>query len=170
MGVSPQYRAGMASKRRPYWRTLGTPTSLVPYRIPDGWRYAVHSTGPAGIADGALEGLRPRPNRTPRRRPWSRRRRNAPTAGSYASHWVTICACSPPGGEVAHHGDDGTAVRHLVSVDVAKQSRTERVSFSTSEVFGVYRQSVPPLLRIVHYSRCTGTCHQRHDTPSNELF
>jgi predicted nucleic acid-binding Zn finger protein len=32
---------------------------------------------------------------------------------------VTICACSPVGGEVVHHGDDGAACRHLVSVDVA---------------------------------------------------
>ncbi|WP_189282321.1 hypothetical protein [Streptomyces atratus] len=49
----------MASKRRPYWRTLGTPTSLVLYRTPDGWRYTVHFTGPAGIADGALAGPPP---------------------------------------------------------------------------------------------------------------
>ncbi|MEH0433845.1 hypothetical protein QBB34_47640 [Streptomyces stelliscabiei] len=38
----------------PYWRTLGTPTSLVLYRTPDRSRYAVHFTGPAGITDGAL--------------------------------------------------------------------------------------------------------------------
>lgn len=57
--MSPQYRAGMASKRRPYWRTLGTPTSLVLYRTPDGWRCAVHFTGPGGIADGALAGPPP---------------------------------------------------------------------------------------------------------------
>jgi hypothetical protein len=46
----------MASKRRPYWRTLGTPTSLVLYRTPGGWRYAVHFTGLADIADGTLAG------------------------------------------------------------------------------------------------------------------
>jgi hypothetical protein len=49
----------MASKRRPYWRTLGTPTSLVLYRTPDGGRYAVHFTGLADIADGPLAGPRP---------------------------------------------------------------------------------------------------------------
>ncbi|MFJ8785370.1 hypothetical protein [Streptomyces sp. NPDC102476] len=49
----------MASKRRPYWRIFGTPTSLVLYRTPDGWRYAVHFTGPAGIADGTLAGPPP---------------------------------------------------------------------------------------------------------------
>ncbi len=57
--VSPQYRAGTVSKRRPYRRTFGTPTSLVLYRTPDGWRYAVHLTGPAGIADGSLAGPPP---------------------------------------------------------------------------------------------------------------
>lgn len=36
--VGPQYLVGMASKRRPYRRTLGTPTSLVLYRNPEGWR------------------------------------------------------------------------------------------------------------------------------------
>jgi hypothetical protein len=49
----------MASRRRPYWRTLGTPASLVLYRTADGWRYAVCFTGPAGIADGALAGPAP---------------------------------------------------------------------------------------------------------------
>jgi hypothetical protein len=49
-----QYRAGMPSKRQPYWRTLGTPTTLVLYRTPGKWRYAVYFTGPAGVADGAL--------------------------------------------------------------------------------------------------------------------
>ncbi|MGW1965531.1 hypothetical protein ACWCPD_35400 [Streptomyces sp. NPDC001935] len=44
----------MARNRKPYWRTLGTPTHLVLYRTPDGWRYAVYFTGPVGIADGAL--------------------------------------------------------------------------------------------------------------------
>ncbi|MFD5571156.1 hypothetical protein [Streptomyces cadmiisoli] len=49
----------MSSRRRPYWRTLGTPTSLALYRTPDGWRYVVHFTGPARIADGALAGPPP---------------------------------------------------------------------------------------------------------------
>ncbi|MEU0213406.1 hypothetical protein [Streptomyces canus] len=49
----------MASERRPYWRTFGTPTSLVLYRTPGGWRYAVQFTGPAGIADGVLAGPPP---------------------------------------------------------------------------------------------------------------
>ncbi|MCF3133816.1 hypothetical protein [Streptomyces olivochromogenes] len=44
----------MARKRRPYWRTLGTPTTLVLYRTADRWRYAVYFTEPAGVADGAL--------------------------------------------------------------------------------------------------------------------
>lgn len=49
-----QYRAGMATRRQPYWRTLGTPATLVLYRTPDNWRYAVYFTGPAGVTDGAL--------------------------------------------------------------------------------------------------------------------
>ncbi|MET8451950.1 hypothetical protein [Streptomyces sp. NPDC005209] len=49
-----KYRAGIARKRRPYWRTLGTPTTLVLYRTADRWRYAVYFTEPAGITDGAL--------------------------------------------------------------------------------------------------------------------
>lgn len=49
----------MASNRRPYWRALGTPTSIVVCRTPDGWRYAVHFTGPAGIVDGTLAGTPP---------------------------------------------------------------------------------------------------------------
>ena len=49
-----QYRAGKASNRQPFWRTLGTPTTLVLLRTPDRWRYAVYFTGPAGVADGAL--------------------------------------------------------------------------------------------------------------------
>ncbi|QMU70630.1 hypothetical protein [Streptacidiphilus sp. P02-A3a] len=44
----------MASKRQPYWRTIGTPTTLVLYRTVDRWRYAIDFTSPSGIADGAL--------------------------------------------------------------------------------------------------------------------
>ena len=44
----------MASKRQPYWRTIGTPTTLVLYRTVDRWRYAIYFTGPSGIAGGAL--------------------------------------------------------------------------------------------------------------------
>ncbi|MFH8395448.1 hypothetical protein [Streptomyces sp. NPDC018036] len=49
----------MASNRQPFCHTLGTPTHLVVYRTPDGWRYAVYFTGPDGIADGALAGPPP---------------------------------------------------------------------------------------------------------------
>ncbi|MFG2918859.1 hypothetical protein ACGF0D_38990 [Kitasatospora sp. NPDC048298] len=45
----------MVSKRKPYWWTFGTPTTLVLYRTPERWRYAVHFTGPEGVADGALD-------------------------------------------------------------------------------------------------------------------
>ncbi|MET9462478.1 hypothetical protein ABZY05_47025 [Streptomyces canus] len=48
----------MTSNRRPYWRTLGTPISVV-YRTPDGGGYAVHFPGLAGIADGVLAGPPP---------------------------------------------------------------------------------------------------------------
>ncbi|WP_405989015.1 hypothetical protein [Streptomyces sp. NBC_00986] len=44
----------MAGKRQPYWRTIGTPTTLVLYRTVDGWRYAICFTQPSGVADGAL--------------------------------------------------------------------------------------------------------------------
>ncbi|WP_030694365.1 hypothetical protein [Streptomyces globisporus] len=44
----------MAGKRQPYWRTIGTPTTLVLYRTVDRWRYAIYFTEPSGIADGAL--------------------------------------------------------------------------------------------------------------------
>ncbi|MCX4918923.1 hypothetical protein [Streptomyces sp. NBC_00687] len=44
----------MATRREPFWRTLGTPTTLVLYRTPDNWRYAIYFTGPPGVADGAL--------------------------------------------------------------------------------------------------------------------
>ncbi|MFF5715849.1 hypothetical protein [Streptomyces buecherae] len=47
----------MAGKRRPYWRTIGTPTSLVLYRTLDGWRYALYFAEPSGVADGALHDL-----------------------------------------------------------------------------------------------------------------
>ncbi|MFE4361019.1 hypothetical protein [Kitasatospora sp. NPDC056800] len=42
-------------KREPYWRRLGTPATLVLYRTPNRWRYAVYFTGPGGIADGGLD-------------------------------------------------------------------------------------------------------------------
>ncbi|MFJ9447887.1 hypothetical protein ACIRRH_39575 [Kitasatospora sp. NPDC101235] len=45
----------MGSKRKPYWWTFGTPTTLVLYRTPERWRYAVYFTGPKGVADGALD-------------------------------------------------------------------------------------------------------------------
>ncbi|MFF2998184.1 hypothetical protein ACFVTC_27080 [Streptomyces sp. NPDC057950] len=45
----------MASKRRPYWHTIGTPTSLVLYRTVERWRYALYFTEPSGVADGALD-------------------------------------------------------------------------------------------------------------------
>ncbi|MFF8595791.1 hypothetical protein ACF061_30960 [Streptomyces sp. NPDC015220] len=44
----------MASKRQPYWRTIGTPTTLVLYRTVDRWRYAIYFAEPSGVADGAL--------------------------------------------------------------------------------------------------------------------
>jgi hypothetical protein len=44
----------MASKRQPYWLTIGTPTTLVLYRTVVRWRYAVYFNEPSGIADGAL--------------------------------------------------------------------------------------------------------------------
>jgi hypothetical protein len=44
----------MPSKRQPYWRTIGTPTTLVLYRTADRWRYAIYFTEPWGVADGAL--------------------------------------------------------------------------------------------------------------------
>ncbi|MEV6198327.1 hypothetical protein AB0M19_38785 [Streptomyces sp. NPDC051920] len=44
----------MARKRRPYWRTIGTPTALVLYRTVHRWRYAIYFTQPSGITDGAL--------------------------------------------------------------------------------------------------------------------
>ncbi|MER6441059.1 hypothetical protein ABT275_32430 [Streptomyces sp. NPDC001185] len=44
----------MASKRQPYWRTIGTPTTLVLYQTVDSWRYAIYFTEPSGVADGAL--------------------------------------------------------------------------------------------------------------------
>jgi hypothetical protein len=50
-----QYRADMASKRHPYRRTTGTPTTLLLYRTVDKWRYAICFTEPSGIADGALD-------------------------------------------------------------------------------------------------------------------
>ncbi|GAA2157055.1 hypothetical protein GCM10009760_58750 [Kitasatospora kazusensis] len=45
----------MGIKRTPYWRTIGTPTTLVLYRTPDRWRFAVYFTDPRGVADGGLD-------------------------------------------------------------------------------------------------------------------
>ncbi|MEV7778476.1 hypothetical protein [Kitasatospora sp. NPDC088351] len=45
----------MGNARKPYWRTFGTPRTLVLYRTPDRWRYAVYFENPRGIADGALD-------------------------------------------------------------------------------------------------------------------
>ncbi|WP_432089548.1 hypothetical protein [Streptomyces sp. bgisy095] len=44
----------MTGKRQPYWRTIGTPTTLVLYRTVDRWRYAICFAEPSGVADGAL--------------------------------------------------------------------------------------------------------------------
>ncbi|MEW2517017.1 hypothetical protein [Actinacidiphila alni] len=52
----------MASKRQPYWRTIGTPTTLVLYRTVDRWRYAISFTEPSGVADGALNDHLPNPS------------------------------------------------------------------------------------------------------------
>ncbi len=45
----------MGSKRKPYWRTWGTPKTLVLHRTPDRWRFALYFEPPGGIADGALD-------------------------------------------------------------------------------------------------------------------
>lgn len=55
----------VAGKRRPYWRTIGTPTSLVLYRTLDGWRYALYFAEPSGVADGALREPAPGPTSEP---------------------------------------------------------------------------------------------------------
>ncbi|MFE7529512.1 hypothetical protein ACFU7Y_27880 [Kitasatospora sp. NPDC057542] len=50
----------MGMRRKPYWRGLGTPKTLVLFRTPDQWRYAVHFEAPGGFADGFLD--RPAPS------------------------------------------------------------------------------------------------------------
>ncbi|MEU3727161.1 hypothetical protein [Streptomyces sp. NPDC031705] len=44
----------MARTPKPHRLALGTPTTIVLYRTPDRWRYAVYFAGPGGVADGAL--------------------------------------------------------------------------------------------------------------------
>ncbi|MEV8529462.1 hypothetical protein AB0451_35955 [Streptomyces sp. NPDC052000] len=43
----------MGSRRKPYWRTFGTPKTLVLYRTPNQWRFALHFEAPT--AHGALD-------------------------------------------------------------------------------------------------------------------
>ncbi|KQW00338.1 hypothetical protein ASD08_46655 [Streptomyces sp. Root369] len=50
--MSAQYRAGMASNRRPYWRTVGTPTSVV--YIADGTLAGSPPASEPDIAQAAL--------------------------------------------------------------------------------------------------------------------
>lgn len=45
----------MGSSRKPYWHTFGTPKTLVLYRTPDRWRFAIYFEAPGGTADGALD-------------------------------------------------------------------------------------------------------------------
>ncbi|MER7511769.1 hypothetical protein ABTX82_25930 [Streptomyces lavendulae] len=44
----------MDTTRPPYWRRIGTPKTLVLYRTPERWRYAVYFEAPVGFADGYL--------------------------------------------------------------------------------------------------------------------
>ncbi|MFE4977681.1 hypothetical protein ACFRAR_36930 [Kitasatospora sp. NPDC056651] len=53
----------MGTRREPYWHTIGTPKTLVLYRTPDRWRFAVYFEAPGGIADGFLD--RPAPTCEP---------------------------------------------------------------------------------------------------------
>lgn len=63
----------------------GTLTSLVLYRTPDGWRYAVHFTRSAGIAYGALTGATPSAEPDIALVPLVQKAGNSPTAGSTSS-------------------------------------------------------------------------------------
>ncbi|MFE2866290.1 hypothetical protein [Embleya sp. NPDC059259] len=48
-------------KRRPYWRALGTPATLMLYRTPERWRYAIYFA-PGGVACGGLDDPPPSSN------------------------------------------------------------------------------------------------------------